>query len=460
MNKLLGRFALTFSVVLLALVFAAAPSAQAPRATSGQAARPDSGQGSKAPTFAKDVAPILFKHCTTCHRPGEVAPMSLLTYEDARPWARSIRDQVVNGTMPPWHADPAHGRFANERRLTQAEKDVITRWVTAGAPQGNPKDMPARPAYAEGWTIGQPDAVVSMTTPYTLPATGEIEYQYFEMPTNFTEDKWVQAMEIRPGNRSVVHHVLVYARAPNMTRRAPVFRPANPPPAPPSAAQLKAMAEAKARGQQSSSSRGPLIAQIAPGTNATVFRPGTAMLVQAGSILTFQIHYTTNGEPATDKTSIGFKFATQPPVAEVRASAMINSRFVIPAGAANHPVESGLEFLEDVTIYSMAPHTHVRGRQWEYRLTYPDGRSEIVLSVPNYDFNWQTDYVFAEPLRVPKGAKLQAVAHYDNSKENKSNPDPTQPVYWGDQTWEEMQYTGIMFSVDKDRLTTTIQGKQ
>ena len=410
-----------------------------------------------APTFTKDVAPVLYKHCTTCHRPGEVAPMSLLTYEQARPWARSIRESVVNGIMPPWHADPAHGKWLNERRLTPEEKDVISRWVAAGAPEGDAKDLPPVPRYAKGWQIGEPDTVITMEKEYLVQAQGEIPYQYFQMQTNFTEDKWVQALEIRPGNRSVVHHVLVYARAPQTTRRPQPFRAVNPP-GPMSPVQTKEIEEAKRDLQviqRQASSRGPLIAQIAPGTNPAVFEPGSAMQLQAGTVLTFQIHYTTVGEATTDRTSIGFKFAKQPPTYEVRAAAMANQRFMIPAGAAHHPVESGLEFTEDVTIYSMAPHTHLRGKAWEYRITYPDGRSEIVLSVPKYDFNWQTDYVFTTPLRVPKGSLLTAVAHYDNSKQNKSNPDPTQPVYWGDQTWEEMQYTGIMYSVDKEARTTS-----
>jgi hypothetical protein len=294
-----------------------------------------------------------------------------------------------------------------------------------------------------------------------VPATGEIPYQYFEVPTNFTEDKWVQAFEIRPGERSVVHHVLVYARPPQMTRRPPAFRPQNPP-GPLSPTQEREIAEAKQNPQRPNpaAGRGPLIAQIAPGVSSALYPEGTAMLVPAGSVLTFQVHYTTNGKVAKDQTSIGFRFAQQPPAIEVRAGAMINPRFMIPAGAANHAVESGMEFLEDVTLYSLGPHTHLRGRSWEYRITYPDGRTEVLLAVPNYDFNWQTGYVFATPLRVPKGAVLKAVAHYDNSTANKSNPDPTKDVYWGDQTWEEMQYTGLLYSVDKDRVTTSAPVKQ
>lgn len=424
-------------------------------------------EAQSAPTFSKDVAPIFYAECTTCHRPGEIAPMSLLTYKEARPWARSIRDHVVNGVMPPWHADPAHGKWRNERWLTAEQKNTIVRWVEAGAPEGNPSDLPEAPKYAEGWVIGQPDAIVTMQEEYSLPAQGEIPYQYFEMDTGFTDDKWVQALEVRPGNRELVHHVLVYAKAPEIAEaaqadRVRAFRPQNPP-GPMSPAQIKEREAMKKNpsaalaARQRARRRGTLIAQIAPGTNPTVYGAGTALKLAAGTRLTFQVHYTTNGAPATDRSSIGFKFASQPPVHEVHATAMMNQRFMIPAGAADHAVEAGFEFLEDVTIYSMTPHTHLRGKAWEYTLTYPDGRREVILSVPRYDFNWQTDYVFATPLRIPKGSVLKSVAHYDNSKDNPSNPDATQPVYWGDQTWEEMQYTGITYSVDKQARPTTSQ---
>jgi hypothetical protein len=413
-----------------------------------------SAQGS-APTFTKDVAPVLYKHCTSCHRPGEIAPMSLLTYEEARPWARAIAARVADGTMPPWHADPAHGKWQNDRRLSAQEKDIIARWSAAGAPQGNPGDLPARPAYVQGWQIGQPDVVVSMEKPYELPAQGEVPYQYFEVATNFTEDKWVQALEIRPGERSVVHHVLVYARYPGMTRPQQVFRQRNPD-GPLSPTMTKEMADPKVRQEQqaSGSRRGPLMAQTAPGTWTTVYPQGTAMMVKAGTVLTFQIHYTTNGKPSSDKTSMGFIFAKQPPAIEMRTAAMLNPRFMIPAGADNHPVEAAIEFTEDVTLYGMVPHTHLRGKSWQHTLTFPDGRQEILLAVPKYDFNWQTEYKFAEPLRIPKGSTLRSVAHYDNSKANKANPDATKDVYWGDQTWEEMQYTALYYTIDNAKPPT------
>jgi len=406
-----------------------------------------SARAAEAPvTFSRDVAPVLYRHCTTCHRAGEIAPMSLLTYEEARPWAKSIRDKVGEGAMPPWHADPAHGKFSNDRRLTAEEKSVLVRWASTGALKGDPKDLPARPTYPAGWTIGEPDAVVSLPAAHPIPADGEVPYQYFEAPTNFTEDRWVQAMEIRPGDRAVVHHVLVFCREPNPAPRELAIRPLPLAGATPAASPSP---EASARPTVPPSRRGPLLATTAPGMNATVFEPGTAMLVKAGSVLTFQMHYTTNGEATRDKSSIGFVFAKQPPAVEVRATAFTNGRFVIPAGAPDHAVESGVSFLDDVTLYSIFPHTHVRGKRWDYRLTYPDGRSETLLSVPKYDFNWQTDYVFAAPLKVPKGSVLRAVARYDNSPANPANPDPKAEVRWGDQTWEEMQYTGLSYSIDR-----------
>ncbi len=403
-------------------------------------------------TFNRDVAPVLYRHCTSCHRAGEIAPMALVSYEDARPWAKSIRDKVSDGAMPPWHADPAHGKFRNDRRLSPAERDVLVRWAAGGALRGVPKDLPARPTYPEGWTIGAPDAVVSLPAAHSVPADGEVPYQYFEAPTNFTEDRWIQAMEVRPGERSVVHHVLVFCREPNPAPRELAIRPLPLESPVPSATPQP---EASARPTVTPSRRGPLLATTAPGMNATVFEPGTAMLVKAGSVLTFQMHYTTNGAAASDRTSIGFVFAKQPPAVEVRATAFTNGRFVIPAGAPDHAVESGVSFLDDVTLYSIFPHTHVRGKRWDYRLTTPDGRTETLLSVPKYDFNWQTDYVFAAPLKVPKGSVLRAVAHYDNSAANPANPDPRLEVRWGDQTWEEMQYTGLNYSIDRKTATAT-----
>ena len=394
------------------------------------------------PTFSRDVAPILFNNCASCHRPNDIAPMSLLTYEDARPWAKSIRQQVATGNMPPWHASQPHGTFSNDRRLSEKDKDTLIRWVDGGAPKGDPKDLPAAPKLADGWEIGTPDAIVSMPKEFEVAESGTINYQFFEAPTNFKEDKWVQAIEVRPGARAVVHHVLVFCREPG-TRRPPGFAQVTP--------KLGGAADHREL-------PGSLIATTAPGTNAMILKPGSALRIKAGAVFYFQVHYTSNGTAAKDRTSVGMIFAKHPPQQEMRNSAFVNPLFLIPPGAEDKVVESAIQFSEDSHIWALFPHTHLRGKSWEYRLVYPDGKSEIVLSVPRYDFNWQTYYFFARPLAVLKGTRLEATAHYDNSTANKWNPDPKATVRWGPQTWEEMQYSGITYSVDEPRREATPEG--
>jgi hypothetical protein len=375
--------------------------------------------------------------------------MSLLTYEQARPWAKSIREKVAQGQMPPWHAVNPRGTFSNDRRLTDQDKATLVRWAEAGAPQGDPKDLPAQPRFTEGWEIGQPDAVLSMTKPFNVTAAGTIAYQYFTIPTNFTEDKWVQAIEVRPGTRSVVHHVLVFVREPGKQPAPEAFKtviPAMPPPTDPND-----------HSQDGRLGPGTLIATTAPGTNAMIYEPGEAIRIPAGAKLIFQVHYTANGKEATDQTSVGLIFAKEPPQREIHNSAFLNFMLKLPPGSDNTAVDSAIEFTQDVHITALFPHTHLRGKSWEYRLIYPDGSSDVVLAVPKYDFNWQTYYEFAKPLMVPKGSRLEATAHYDNSVNNPSNPDPKKEVHWGDQTWEEMQYSGITYYVDHPSSKVTAQ---
>jgi len=408
------------------------------------------------PTFTKDVAPILYKNCTGCHRPGEIGPMALLTYDDVRPRAKDIRDKVADGLMPPWHAEKTHGKFANDRSLSEDEKSVLLRWANNGAPKGDDKDLPAMPKYVEGWALGQPDAVIEMPVDYKVPADGFVEYEYFEIPTNFTEDKWVQGLEVRPGARAVVHHVIVTARPPQPERRPGGFTFAKGMDIPKGQTGTEAAAtkpeestHGKRQGFFPAPQRlGAFIGGFAPGTSASSFEPGSAVLIRAGSTIVLQMHYTTNGKEAIDRTKIGFFFAKQPPEREVRLGTLINVQLKIPAGEKDYSITADMTTLADVTLRSLLPHTHLRGKSWEYSATYPDGRTEVILSVPKYDFNWQTDYVFAPPLKLPKGTKIHAVAHYDNSASNKSNPDPTVDVAWGDQTWEEMMFTGITYSID------------
>jgi hypothetical protein len=434
------------------------------------------------PTFTKDVAPIFYKNCVACHRAGEIGPMSLLTYNDARPYARSIVNQVSKGTMPPWHADPAHGEFQNDRRLSAADKNTILSWANGGTPEGNPKDLPPAPVFPTGWSI-QPDAVFTMQEDYPVPANGTIEYKYFEVPTNFTEDRWIQAFEVRPGSRTAVHHVIVFARparpaaaqgqpqaqaqaspqqgqggAPGQTAAAPpqggarrqgpiTFAPGMEEPA---GNQDEAAKRAPLNDRPSpAGGTGAFVGAYVPGTAVRTFEPGTAIRLTPGATLVFQMHYTAKGKATSDRTKIGFVFAKQPPKTELIIAALLNQNFTLPAGKPDARVDAEMTLNQDMTVYSVLPHTHVRGKKWEVTVTYPDGRSELVLAVPNYDFNWQTDYIFKEPLKLPKGTKVHTTAWYDNSAASKTNPDPTKDVHWGDQTWQEMQFTAFTFSIDQ-----------
>ena len=417
------------------------------------------------PTFSADVAPILYARCVTCHRPGEVAPMSLITYKDVRPWASSIREKVMSRVMPPWHADRQYGTFRNEQSLTQNEIDTIAKWASAGAPEGDPSRMPALPKFPDGWQIGTPDVVLEMPTAYEIPAKGEIEYQYFSVPTNFTEDRWMQAGEVRAGDRAHVHHIIVYVQDPNasarpsvMTNRpitsvasAPLVAPAA---ARPAVAQQVAPRAAAARSPVARTGDQMLV-NWAVGEDAPVFLPGMAKRIPKGSTLVFQVHYTTNGTPGTDRSRIGLIFAKEPPAREVRTGMITNPLFAIPAGASNHEVAAEGTFTDDVSVWSLHPHMHLRGKDMTITATWPDGRSEVVLRVPKFDFGWQTDYWLAKPLALPKGAKLSVTAHYDNSTANRHNPDPAATVRWGDQTWEEMMIGFFTYTVEGKTLSAS-----
>jgi hypothetical protein len=398
----------------------------------------------QAPTFTRDIAPILYANCVECHRAGEIAPMSLITYAEVRPWAQGIVRQVSNGTMPPWHADAPHGTFRNERSLTQEQKDAIARWAAAGAPEGNPSDLPAPPTFTAGWRIGKPDAVFEMQEDYAVPAKGTIEYENFYIPTNFTEEKWLKAIEARPGNRALVHHILVYYEMPPGGEPAPAVLLPN---------RQDRRLPPREQGQRPARRSGVptrLLATYAPGTNPQVFPAGTALRLAPGGTLHLQMHYTANGTAGSDRSTVGMIFADAPPEQEIGVSEFLNGTFTIPAGASNHEVSTDVEFGRDATVWALFPHTHVRGKRWSYVLELPDGSSKPILSVPRYDFNWQTYYMFQEPIEVPKGGRIRSTAWYDNSAANRSNPDPTKDVKWGDQTWEEMQYTGIMYSVKRN----------
>jgi mono/diheme cytochrome c family protein len=444
-----------------------------------------------APTFNKDIAPIFFANCTSCHRPGEVAPMSLMSYKDARPWAKAIATKVADGTMPPWHADPAYGKFLNERRLTDAQKATIAKWVSAGAPEGNAADLPPAPTYNDGWNIGTPDVVLSMQEDYPIPASGDVPYQYFEVPANFSEDRYIQSWEIRPGDRAAVHHIIVSTRPPKEIVEQQVkqqqqmmlnrmFGPkpaANAAPRPLPLFSFKCCIEIpagqtggqplppdqrKAAGPNDRPrplGTGPSVGGYVPGNSLRRFPEGTAMRLPAGYSLVFQMHYTPYGKATTDRSKVALKFATAKPAIVLNTATLINGSLDIPPGAADHLVENEMTINRDVMLYSLVPHTHVRGKRWYYEAAYPDGRKEVLLSVPKYDFNWQHEYVFAQPLKMPAGTRILAKAWYDNSTANKSNPDPKAEVKWGDQTWEEMMYTSVTFFLPPTPPATGAQDK-
>ncbi|MDF1503285.1 cytochrome c [Roseisolibacter sp. H3M3-2] len=431
-------------------------AAAALAAVASLAAVPHPAPPGAPPTFAEDVAPILFRNCATCHRPGGIGPFSVLDYDTVKARAEDIREAVSTGAMPPWHAEAPHGTFRNDRRLSDADRRTILAWLDGGAKLGDRAKLPPAPTFAGGWEIGTPDAVLTMAEDFVVPARGTIEYQYFEVPTNFTEDKWVQALEIMPGARQVVHHVLVFARPP----AAPAVQPAaNAPPAPRPRPVLvfdenNDTVDPPRRDTLHAPPRqlGTLVGTTAPGTNVLRFAEGTALRIRAGSTLVFQMHYTAHGHETRDRTSVGFAFAKEPPAEQVLASQFFNGKLVLPPGKKDVMIPSTLGFNEAVRVHGLFPHTHLRGTRWQYTLEKPDGTSEVILDVPRYDFNWQTYYLFATPLEVPAGARIVSRAWYDNSEGNPDNPDAAAEVRWGDQTWEEMQYTGILYSVNSRRL--------
>lgn len=376
------------------------------------------------PTFQKDVLPILQQNCQSCHRPGEPAPMSFLTYKDTRPWAKAIREAVRLRRMPPWFADPHVGKFANERNLTDAQIDTLARWADAGAPEGDAKDAPKPVSFVEGWNIGKPDMVVEMPIDYEVPSSGTIEYTYFIIPTKFKEDRWIQAAEIRPGNRRVVHHVIAFIREPG-SKWLPGAAPGVP-------------FIPKKGAPGSTAFGGQWLVGYAPGFVPDLNDPGAARLVKAGSDIVIQMHYTANGKAEKDRSKVGLIFAKETPKQRIYTLAAANDKFVIPAGADNHRVDAKITLDQDMEMTSLIPHMHLRGKSFEYRIVYPDGRKEDLLRVPRYDFNWQLTYVPEKPVRLTKGTVIECTAYFDNSANNKNNPDPKSEVRHGEQSWEEM----------------------
>jgi hypothetical protein len=374
------------------------------------------------PTFHKDVLPVLQKHCQECHRPGEVGPMPLLSYQQARPWAKSIKQAVATKKMPPWFADPAHGKFANDRSLTAAEIQTLTAWADSGAKEGNAKDAPKPVAWREGWNIGTPDVVLEIPAEFDVPANGIVEYQYFIVPTNFTEDKWIQVVEVRPGDRRVVHHAAVFLRPPG-SGWLPGLKSGGP------------YTGKEVRGQGLFDE---LLDFHVPGSVPHALPEGQAKLVPKGTDLIFQMHYTPNGKSGRDKTRIGIVFSKEPPRERVFSMLVANQRIRIPPGDPAYKAQAVVTVQEGVKLVALNPHMHLRGKSYEFKAVYPTGETETLLNVPAYDFYWQLQYYLSEQKLLPPGTKIECNAVFDNSPNNPKNPDPTKEVRWGEQSFDEM----------------------
>ena len=388
------------------------------------------------PTFSGDVAPILYESCVACHRPNHLAPMSLITYDDVRPWARAVKSKVVSREMPPWGADSSVRAYKNDVSLSQDEIDLIAAWVDGGAPRGNEADLPEMPEFAEGWSIGEPDLVFTMLEPFRVPADGTVPYSYVTVPTNLPEDTWISAHEFRPGDRRVIHHVISEVLEDDGV---------------PATAEVGLQ-----RNRERTRARGARVGGYVPNRLGTVYEDGVAVKLPAGADIEAQMHYTTIGEPVLDQSSWGVVVAQGPGGDRRQAGggAVANLLFRIEPGNPAYEVRAKRQISEPAYLASMMPHMHVRGRSAKYIVRYPDGTEEVALWVPDYDFNWQLRYQLDEPILMPAGSTLEAVFTYDNSANNRHNPDPAAEVRWGDQTWEEMML-GYYGTIDVPAEETT-----
>lgn len=440
-------------------------------------------------TFSKDVAPIIFNKCANCHRAGEVAPMPLTSYQEVRPWSKAIREEVVERTMPPWFADPHTStlKFSNDRLLSKAEIDTIVAWVEAGAPKGNDKDLPPMPKYTPGWTFGEPDLIVEMPVEFEVPAEGELPMQNFYVPVPFKEERWVEAVELRPGNAAVVHHSIAnVVNLPEGTKvvAGKAVRDGS------SAGQLNSQSARETGGLSEGGSREVFLSQDAfsragafklvgqaPGKGFERHHPGTAKRILPGMYFQFNMHYQPSGRAEKDRSRLGLWFAKKPVTHEVLTKGVTDTIFIagkelsetrmvngkavkvrgripnIPPNVDNWEIGGEVLIKEAITLYAFAPHMHLRGKDIKYTLIWPDGRQQVLLYVPKFDFNWQLHYELAEPLKIPAGSKLVSLAHYDNSVKNRYNPAPQKEVFWSEQSWDEMFIPWFEYTVDSKNLS-------
>ena len=374
-------------------------------------------------TFSKDVAPIIFNKCVSCHRPGEAAPMALRSFQEVRPWARGIKDRVVSREMPPWFANPAHGSFKNDPTLTEDEIATVAAWVDAGAPEGDPADLPPVPEFVEGWALGEPDFIVELPE-VTVPASGPDYYPDISFTMDqLTEKRWIRAIEVRPGNRDVTHHSVI-------------FTGGNP-------------------GQLAGRNRGGgngffnVLAVWSVGTNPHVFPDGVGRWMYPDQTLTVNAHYHPSGEEQTDVTRIGLYWGEGELEKELNAVLAGTVAFEIPPRASNHELRASYIIDQDSTVISYFPHMHTRGTDMKMTARYPNGETEVLIDVPEYDFDWQLFYYPDREIKLPAGTRLDILAHYDNSELNPDNPDPNRTVRFGTQTNDEMMFTVFEFIPDE-----------
>jgi hypothetical protein len=391
-------------------------------------------QDSASVTFNKDVLPILQKNCQACHRPGEIAPMSFLTYKDTRPWAKAIKVAVLGRQMPPWFADPAYGHFANDRTLSASTIDTLAAWADGGAVEGDAKDAPPPIDFPQGWSV-KPDMIIEMPQDISLPATGTINYKSILVKGNFPEDVWVVAADLRPGNAQAVHHMRAIVRPPGSLWMKDAV---------PGVAYEQGDVEVGRQGEGAD-----LLGKFNPGLGGQDFSMfDSAKFVPKGSDIVFSMHYTATGKPATDRSRLGLVFGKQPPKLRYYVSdGPTASNLAIPAGDRNAEIVSEMTAQADTELVYLQPHMHLRGKDYEVRLISPSGESKTIFKA-KWDFNWQLGFDLAEPIPIPKGTRIVGIAHFDNSAGNKYNPDPTKLIFWGQQNWDEMQNCFMGFLVD------------
>ena len=373
-------------------------------------------------TFTRDIAPILHAKCITCHRPGEVAPMALRTFDEVRPWARAIKQKVTAREMPPWFADPAHGTFANDARLSQQQIDTIVRWVDTGTARGNPADEPRLPSFTDGWQLGEPDFIITLPL-VNIPAEGKDYFPTPNLTLDIPEDRWIRALEIRPSNREVTHHTVIFTAG---------------------------------RGALGGSGFFDVLGVWAVGTPPTVYPEGTGRWVRKGQQLRTNLHYHPNGKPGIDQTRVGLYFGKGELKKEVASALAGDLTFQIPPRAKNHEMRAVYVVDQDINVVSYFPHMHLRGRDMTMTATLPDGKKKTLLSVPAYDFNWQLFYYPKDRVALPRGTRVDIVAHYDNSTDNPHNPDPERAVTFGEQSTDEMMFGMFEFTADEGVSPTPV----